>query len=303
MPDHNNLIFFLPESAELPSGNALEGDASSTSPVTHNDYTKTDDVTEDARQQLDLPEMATLEPVESLYRDDEQLSWDAILKKGRSLRVPKKNKAPKPVTSWDDDVMLGDDPRVHGADTTQDNDNNLYDPDVATIDAGNDDDDDDDLDKRGDDDRGRGGKHKGRGGRRKNGKKGRKNGRKNKNQPKTVLPSQLSDSATVTNDQDGPVGLEGNEETSNYIYEDTKAPPVKFTSCSELRCYAGGRCVPDEMRGGVRCQCMLGNTGEFCEQGKHLLYFVVIQSFGFSYEDLFLHAVQLLFPQFQWIIS
>lgn len=194
-------------------------------------------------------EMATLEPLESLYKDDE-LTWDAIFKT-RSVKLPKHKGRKEPNF---DDMMLGDDPRVHGADTTIDNE--MYDGEDSDM---------DDLDKRGGGDGDHKGKHKGRGNRRKNNKKGRKN-RKNKNKQSKVptgLPNELADSATVSNPDP-----DGNEETSNYIYEETKAPPIKFRTCLDLRCHAAGRCVPDEMRGGVRCQCRLGNTGEFCEQGK-----------------------------------
>ena len=61
------------------------------------------------------------------------------------------------------------------------------------------------------------------------------------------------------------------EEYSNNLVSETVRPPIKHHSCAALRCHAGGRCVADTLRGGVRCQCRLGNAGEFCEQGNPFL--------------------------------
>ena len=48
----------------------------------------------------------------------------------------------------------------------------------------------------------------------------------------------------------------------------TRPPkPVKLRSCAELQCRAGGKCVPDKMRGGSRCQCPLGTGGDMCQKG------------------------------------
>ena len=73
--------------------------------------------------------------------------------------------------------------------------------------------------------------------------------------------------------------IEEHEEKTNTfdenrirVQEHTRAP-VKFPSCEELICRNDGRCIPDEMRGGVRCQCPYGKDGDHCEMGKknHLL--------------------------------
>ena len=61
------------------------------------------------------------------------------------------------------------------------------------------------------------------------------------------------------------------EDVNGYIYDlKPSREPIKYRTCEELRCHAGGHCVPDEMRGGVRCQCQLGQTGESCEQGERV---------------------------------
>ena len=225
-------------------GNEEEGGKMSPTPERKSDTSLIDDQ-EDEEDEMEK-EMATLEPVGSLYKDEE-VSWDAILRT-RSQKIQAQK------SSMDmNDMMLGDDPRVHGADTTGDNDMRSP-PDNL----------DETAAKRGRDQQpGRAGS------RRKAGKNGRgRGGRKNKNKMKQVQ-NQLADSATVS--QAGGM-QDGTEESSNYIYDQTKSPPVKFQTCEQLRCYAGGRCLPDEMRGGVRCQCMLGNSGEFCEQGKILFF-------------------------------
>jgi len=57
---------------------------------------------------------------------------------------------------------------------------------------------------------------------------------------------------------------EQSEEQTNQLFETTSVFQ-KFNSCEDFRCHAGGQCIPDLMRGGVRCQCPLGNDGDFCE--------------------------------------
>ena len=39
-------------------------------------------------------------------------------------------------------------------------------------------------------------------------------------------------------------------------------------SCSDLKCEFGGRCVEEELRAGVRCQCPLGTQGPTCSKGE-----------------------------------
>ena len=105
----------------------------------------------------------------------------------------------------------------------------------------------------------------------------RKNGRRrNRNRNRRPPPPS---SANLVLEQHDSAGVEpprlneiDNADLNNYIYEmRPENQEIKFRSCDELRCHAGGRCVRDEMRGGVRCQCQLGQTGEFCEQGEYRL--------------------------------
>lgn len=97
-------------------------------------------------------------------------------------------------------------------------------------------------------------------------------GRRRKERPKGKQHNEgeLAD-ALPPNPTQGMPAYEMNEEISNSLVSETSRAPVKFQSCAELRCHAGGRCVADTLRGGVRCQCRLGNAGDFCEQGKLLL--------------------------------
>ena len=95
-----------------------------------------------------------------------------------------------------------------------------------------------------------------------------KNGRRkskqagNKNRLKIHNTPQADSMMMATNPEHG-------EETTNQLYDSTTQAAIRFRSCDELRCHAGGRCVPDDMRGGVRCQCRLGNTGDYCERGEY----------------------------------
>ncbi len=105
-------------------------------------------------------------------------------------------------------------------------------------------------------------------------RKGRKHKGRNKNRQSSTENQSDADTAPrspttwpVLSPSTWDLDHDRNEEMHNMIYENTQAP-IKFYNCDELRCHAGGRCVPDEMRGGVRCQCHLGNSGDFCERGK-----------------------------------
>ena len=106
------------------------------------------------------------------------------------------------------------------------------------------------------------------------GRSHRKNGRRrNKNRNRRPPPPSSANLVLEQHDSAGDESSHLNEidqtDLNNYIYEmKPDSHDIKFRSCDELRCHAGGRCVKDEMRGGVRCQCQLGQTGEFCEQGK-----------------------------------
>ena len=53
-----------------------------------------------------------------------------------------------------------------------------------------------------------------------------------------------------------------------YLSDAPAGSGVKHKSCKELQCHAGGRCVRAVLGGGVRCQCLLGTTGDFCERGE-----------------------------------
>ncbi|XP_064476883.1 pikachurin-like [Ornithodoros turicata] len=44
------------------------------------------------------------------------------------------------------------------------------------------------------------------------------------------------------------------------------------SSCDELLCSKEGRCVQDDVRGGVRCACRLGTTGPFCDEEVEVRY-------------------------------
>ena len=115
------------------------------------------------------------------------------------------------------------------------------------------------------------GKAKGRGKGRKGKGKGRKGkGRKNKNKqrmksiidPNFDVNTHQSDSI-ISNDV-----LESTSSFSSLPVIPTEPAGIRFQTCDELHCKGGGRCVPDKMRGGVRCQCKLGTQGQFCETGK-----------------------------------
>ncbi len=154
--------------------------------------------------------------------------------------------------SDDDFTVQGDDPNAYYAShySTQYHDNT---PDQRANDPHN-----MDRDKKG---RGRGRGH------RKNGRR-RNKGRNRRPPPPVSANLVLDDSAGDDPRQLNEV--ENAEDLNSYIYNQRPAAAenVKFRSCEELRCHAGGRCVRDEMRGGVRCQCQLGQAGEFCEQGQ-----------------------------------
>ena len=111
---------------------------------------------------------------------------------------------------------------------------------------------------------------KGRGrGHRKNGGR-RRNRNRNRRPPPPSTANLVMEQHDSTGDEPSHLNEIDNTDLNNYIYEmKPDSHEIKFRSCDELRCHAGGRCVKDEMRGGVRCQCQLGQTGEFCEQGKY----------------------------------
>ena len=100
---------------------------------------------------------------------------------------------------------------------------------------------------------------------RKNRKKGRKKHRKH---IKNKYNLKQKDTAVVKQDK--------GEEVHNVISgTGSKNGKVRFRTCSELTCQARGKCVPDKLRGGVRCQCKLGTEGDFCERGKANLMVIV----------------------------
>ena len=115
-------------------------------------------------------------------------------------------------------------------------------------------------------------KSRNRGNGRRKGGKGRNKGKgKNKSRNKVnIIDSEQADSADLGN-------LKYKEELTNSVLEEDlkskgevalPAKPVEFEDCDNLRCRNGGRCVVDELRGGVRCQCNLGTEGKFCENGE-----------------------------------
>ena len=113
----------------------------------------------------------------------------------------------------------------------------------------------------------------GKGNRRKNGRQ-RGKGRKGQARLKagvtgySVHSSHQADAATgVATDSinNNEVWYPEEGETEGSMY--TATPYPKYRTCSELPCKRGGRCVPDNMRGGVRCQCKLGTQGDYCDQG------------------------------------
>lgn len=134
------------------------------------------------------------------------------------------------------------------------------------------------------------GRGRGRGGRRKGKGKGRKNKNRNKSKVgdekmKSIIPSQPSFDNSDTQSDSVP---------SNDVIENTSVSKVspalvteeddrdfnvspaiaRFQTCDQLHCKRGGRCVPDKIRGGVRCQCKLGTEGEFCENGEYNANFI-----------------------------
>jgi hypothetical protein len=118
------------------------------------------------------------------------------------------------------------------------------------------------------------GKEKGHGKGRKGKGKGRK-GRKNKNKSKSKqrMKSIIDPNFDVnTHQSDSIISNDVLASTSQYSSAPvlpTEPAGVRFQTCDELHCKGGGRCVPDKMRGGVRCQCKLGTQGQFCENGKY----------------------------------
>ncbi|XP_013414404.1 pikachurin [Lingula anatina] len=68
-----------------------------------------------------------------------------------------------------------------------------------------------------------------------------------------------------------PVATHDKRHENSVLSRQTKAP-VKYTSCNDLDCFNGGSCVPDVLRGGVRCQCRLGFDGDYCEQEMLVRY-------------------------------
>ena len=121
--------------------------------------------------------------------------------------------------------------------------------------------------------RNKGGHRKGKG--KGKGRKG-KNRNKNKNKMKDITKISVgtqSDSVPKGND----VVMAHTSSKMNPVLP-TESGMSRFHTCDMLHCKGGGRCVPDKMRGGVRCQCKLGTDGEFCENGKFQILF-------FSMED------------------
>lgn len=118
--------------------------------------------------------------------------------------------------------------------------------------------------------------------RRKNGKgKGRKGkGKGRKNKPKNKIDydvAQSDSSAAITSSSNNNNKFTSAADISNNVlpdedykssYMDSK--PAKYESCNSMNCKNGGKCVPDDMLGGVRCQCKLGNEGDQCEHSKYI---------------------------------
>jgi len=122
------------------------------------------------------------------------------------------------------------------------------------------------------------GKGKGRGkGRKGKGRKGK--GRKNKNKqrmksivdPKFDVNTHQSDSI-VNNDVLESTSSSSSSWAPPHAFPTEPAGGMRYQTCDELHCKGGGRCVPDRMRGGVRCQCKLGTQGQFCENDVVVRY-------------------------------
>ena len=95
-------------------------------------------------------------------------------------------------------------------------------------------------------------------GRRKGGRKGGKGRQRGKGRGKARPPYPYQ--------SDGIPGVKVNTVIGEETGEESKSNS-KYRSCDQLRCMGGGRCIEDQMRGGVRCQCKLGTDGTFCEKG------------------------------------
>lgn len=129
---------------------------------------------------------------------------------------------------------------------------------------------------RGSDDRSRGRNKSGR----KNGK-GRKGKQKNVGIPQKLIqiPMDIQGDGTYKNSKEELENVlrkqgKGKSKVSQANENEVGVPDplVRYRSCTELICRGGGLCVPDSLRGGVRCQCPMGKEGEYCERGMCLVY-------------------------------
>ena len=167
-----------------------------------------------------------------------------------------------------DQVMLGDQPMRD----EDENDPQQMDDESDTSDEDDDDSEmvgesgvetgevDNNMSKRGRNDRYRGrqkGRNRGKG-RRKGGRKGGKGRQRGKGRGKARPPYPYQSDGIPSVKVNTVIGEETGEESKSNS---------KYRSCDQLRCMGGGRCIEDQMRGGVRCQCKLGTDGTFCEKG------------------------------------